>query len=150
MQKHFASKKANTMYRFLMRLVKLHAAAGKSGYLENPRGSMLWLTPGIKKLLRLSGFKLHTDMCQHGCLWKKRTSFLIWNASVELPLCKPLNHRCSATLKRHLELTGKSGSKLLTRAAQVYPRKLASALAPQLCSPKPAPPTCAPAVGNGS
>ena len=134
-----------------MRLINLHAAAGNSGYLVNPRGSMLWLTPGINKLLRLPGFKLvHTDMCQHGCLWKKRTSFLIWNASVELPLCKPLNHRCSATLKRHLELTGKSGTIFLTRAAQVYPRKLASALASQFCSPDPDPPTCTPAVGNGS
>ena len=114
-------RKANTMLKRSVQLIRKCLRLGKTGYLENPRSSMLWKTPDIQRLLCDSRVQLiHFDMCQYGTQWKKPTTLLVWG-------CRPFSllkcqHTgvCVRTKKPHLQLTGIGGKKFLTSQAQVY------------------------------
>ena len=122
----------NRMYYHAVRLIKQLIDLNVPGYLENPLTSMLWLTPGMQRLMRHPQVIVRTThMCQYGVPWRKATRFLFWCVDadkVDMPLCRMQNGRCSATGKQHLQLSGTSGSAFLTAQSQVYPRKLAALL----------------------
>ena len=46
------------MYRKAMKYTESSTTAGKPGWIENPRTSMLWKTSGVRKVLRLAAFVL--------------------------------------------------------------------------------------------
>lgn len=129
-------RRHNFMYRETMRLIRLHASLGGSGYLENPATSMLWLTRGVKRLLKLKGFRLLTfDMCQFQCAWKKPTKLLVWgewSEGLEVPRCSGKAGRCSRTHKPHYTLSGVANGRFRTSAAQVYPEALGEFLAERM------------------
>lgn len=114
--------KANVMLRGAYKMIKKCLKAGKAGFLENPKNSMVWHTPQIQKLLQDPRVQLvFCDMCQYGTQWKKPTGLLIWGCNpVVFQRCSAKQHLCSRTHKPHLSLTGISGKKFLTAQAQVY------------------------------
>ena len=126
----------NQMYRHAIKLINLCIEHGVCGYLENPLSSRLWRTPGIQKLLKSNkGWWTTCHMCQYGVQWRKATRFFFWGVpkdSIVLKTCTMHFGRCSATNKRHLDLSGKHGSRFWTAVAQVYPRELAKDLIIQL------------------
>jgi len=94
---------------------------------------MLFHVPAIKRLLkRKKAFLVVTHMCQYQVPWKKPTTFLIWGAplgSIQLHRCQ--GSRCSASGKKHLQLTGANRAGFMTRRAQEYPLQLAEHLIDQ-------------------
>ena len=131
-----AVKAGNAQYRHAMKLITLCLKHDVRGYLENPQSSRLFKTPGIQKLLRTrQAFLVTCHFCQYGTQWRKATSFLIWGVeprSVVLNTCSMCHNRCSASGKRHVQLSGLGGGKFKTAAVQVYPRRLAQHLMMQL------------------
>ena len=129
-------KLGNKMYRHAIRCIWKCIDKNIRGYLEQPATSLFWHTPGIKRLLRTGhAFLCTADMCQYGTQFKKPTTFLFWGvepSAIKLSRCCMVHNRCSRTGKKHVLLSGISGKRFLTRAAQVYPRDLASAVAEQL------------------
>jgi hypothetical protein len=129
-------KAGNSQYRHAMKLIKLCLEHGVRGYLENPQTSRIFRTPGIQRLIRLGlAFPVTCHFCQYHTQWRKATTFLIWGVepqSVVLKKCCMKGGRCSASGKRHLELTGFDKGKFRTSAAQAYPRALAQDLMGQL------------------
>ena len=128
-------RKHNFMYRKCMEYATLSINANRSGWIENPRTSMLWKTPGIKRLLRLGGRFVEAHFCQYGTSYKKATRFLVWgpkSGDVVLSTCCGRKGVCSRTGRKHIELTGIRRGKFLTSAAQVYPLGLCRSLMSQL------------------
>ena len=85
----------------------------------------MWLTSEVEALKKL-GAKLDLfDFCQYKEPWRKRTGLLnmgVDNFAENLKLCRPVEHRCGATNKRHLVLEGRDGQGVFwTRRAQAYP-----------------------------
>ena len=131
-------KDGNCMYRHATKVIQYCVKNQVPGYLENPATSRIWHTRGLRELRSKRGaFIVKTNMCQYGVQWMKPTSFMLWGIppqSVTLLRCHRTQQRCSATGKRHLQLTGTSKGGFLTRQAQVYPEKLAASLIAQLYS----------------
>ena len=134
----------NAMYRHAMQVIRESLHTGGRGYLENPRGSRLFRTPGIQRLIRLKqAFLVRCDFCQYGTVYRKPTVFLIWGVaigSVSLRTCSPVGGLCSATHKCHEVLTGKGSEGWRTRHAQAYPLPAARDLITQLSRAPPASP----------
>ena len=126
----------NAMYRHAVKLIMECTRLGIPGYPENPATSRIWQTRGLRTLAKGAfAYTVKTNMCQYGVQWMKPTTFLVWGileGAISLLRCRKCNQRCSATGKRHLQLTGVSKQGLLTRQAQVYPIILAASLVAQL------------------
>ena len=126
------------MLHCALRYIKLAVSLNLPGYLENPRASRLWKVPAILKLVKhgMARF-IDLDMCQYGVAWRKPTRLLVWCTPTDMDLCKchTKNNLCSRSGKRHLQLTGLSGGRFLTAAAQVYPKAFGEALAILLYGP---------------
>ena len=98
-------RKHNCMCRKCMEYATLSINAKRSGWIENPRTSMLWKTPGIKRLLRLGGRFVDAHFCQYGTSYKKATRFLVWgpkSGDVVLSTCCGRRGVCSRTGRRHV------------------------------------------------
>ena len=116
----------NIMVKNAIEYVKICLSKNIPGYIENPKTSMLWKVPWIRRQINKGVLLVNkVDFCQYGTAFKKPTIFLTWNFSVSLKTCTPNNCRCSYTGSFHETLTGISNWKFRTSAAQVYPRKLA-------------------------
>ena len=81
-------------------------------FLENPAGSMMWLTPRLQNLCQHhSSRRFVTDFCQHGARWRKRTRVQGWfvqpNDSLSLT-CSGHGGKCSRTDQFHIVLKGRS------------------------------------------
>ena len=57
----------NYMYRKAMQYAAGSIAGGNSGWIENPRTSMLWKTLGMRKLLRFAAVFADGICCQYEC-----------------------------------------------------------------------------------
>ena len=108
-----AVKAGNLQFYHAVGTIKKCIELGIPGYLENPRGSRVWFTPQIRRLVRKRLVVLvRADFCQYGTQWMKPTIFLVWGPnrfSVQLKTCSRCAGRCSATGKRHLVLSGSKG-----------------------------------------
>ena len=125
----------NLFMRFSVQFMVLCSVLGIGCTLENPGRSRLWLTPAVKRLLRMrtASFVLF-EMCMFGTPWKKTTGIAAVHVNVEL-----LSHyRCRGTRrgickfsgKTHVPLCGTdSRGQFRTKAAQVYPYGLCHSLA---------------------
>ena len=116
---------ANAMLKEIFALLKLCVKMRVPFVLENPGSSRLWLTSEVEAPNKL-GAKLDLfDFCQYKEPWRKRTGLLSFGVNKfcdELKMCRPIEHRCSATNKRHLVLEGRDGQGVFwTRRAQAYP-----------------------------
>ncbi len=126
-------REGNFQYRSAVRIIRACVRLGIPGYLENPRGSRVFLTPGIQRLLRegLIWF-CDFDQCQYGVPYQKTTRLLVWGVPPEafsLARCGGPRGFCSATGKRHIQLSGQNPDKTFrTQAAQTYPWDLAKAI----------------------
>ena len=117
----------NQQYRSAVRLIRSCLAFGIPGYLENPKSSRLWKTPGFIKLAKDPRIQLvHLDQCQYNCPYKKATTLMIWNVQRHLTLktCSGKGGRCSRTRKKHINLNNVA----LTKTAQEYSWSLATAI----------------------
>ena len=125
----------NRMVRNSIKLVRLAISLGIPGYLENPQTSIMFHVPGIKQLLKRGKvFMAVCHMCQYKVPWKKPTTFMIWGIpkdTVKLHKCTGVG-RCTASGKKHLQLSGAGKAGFLTRAAQAYPLALSRHLMPQI------------------
>ena len=125
----------NYMYRKAMKYAENSLRAGKSGWIENPRTSMLWKSAGVRKLLKLGAVFVDAHFCQYGCPYKKATRFLVWGQHrhrVVLSQCCRRKGICSRTGRKHIELSGLHRGVFRTSAAQVYPLQLCRSLMSQL------------------
>ena len=127
-------KSGNIMVKNAIEYIELCLENGTPGYLENPRTSMVFKVPKIRRWIDDGIVQFVVgDFCQYGTQWKKPTAFLVWNCpTICLHRCKCIGGRCSMTGKKHLILTGASKSGFLTKFAQAYPRKLAKHLISQM------------------
>ena len=78
------------MYRKSMKYAESGIVAGKSGWIENPRTSMLWKTAGVRKLLKIWAVVVDANCCQYGCPYRKATRFLVWGLAVVRLFCAVL------------------------------------------------------------
>ena len=101
--------------------------------IENPAGSMLWITPELKNLAAEQGsHRVEYDCCAFGCEYRKPSALLCSAAA----FCT-VSRTCpgTTTVHRHLELTGKEWNVHLkrmvykTKRAQEYPWALCTAYA---------------------
>ena len=133
-------KRGNAIYRQTLRTLKSCVAANIVAALENPIASFLWSTVGVRALLDSQLCFAHTlDMCAFGASWRKWTRIAFWNGPSILAhrgplLCRGRGGLCSFTGKPHVVLAGKARGAFLTSSAQVYPHRLAFALARSLAS----------------
>ncbi|CAK0820931.1 unnamed protein product [Prorocentrum cordatum] len=68
---------ANALTRFTIRLLKCCRQHNVRAVLENPRTSILWHVPGIRRLQDFFGFfKVEVDYCRYGAKWRKGTTLL--------------------------------------------------------------------------
>ena len=70
----------NVLFRRSMKLALASLLSGQSGYIENPRTSMLWKTRQIRKLLLNGAHFVDFDMCQFRRPYKKATRLLVWGS----------------------------------------------------------------------
>ena len=115
-----------------VRLIKLCLQLGIPGYLENPRSSRLFRTPGVLKLVH-EGKAIYrdADLCQFGVPYKKPTRVLFWGIKVPenvFARCTGSGGRCSKTGHKHINLRGKVGKRFLTTEAAMYPESFARAI----------------------
>ena len=126
-------REGNFQYRSCMRIIKKCLDVGVPGYLENPKSSRFFLTPGVKKLVSSGlGHLVDLDQCQYGAPYRKRTTLLIWGlppGSACFKMCTGRRGRCSRTNRKHVHLAGQQGGVFKTRAAQAYPQQMAAAIA---------------------
>ena len=116
----------NIMVRNAIEYIKICFERKIPGYLENPRSSMIFQVPWIRRKIKEGSLVANkVDFCQYGTPFKKPTTFLTWGFKVNLHTCTATNRRCSFTNSFHEVLTGISNGKFRTSAAQMYPRKLA-------------------------
>ena len=106
-------------------------------YIENPLTSRLWKTTEIKELLALPhSLFMQFYFCQFGEPWRKSTQLLVSRHADMRAIEKRCHFGrgfiCSATGKRHVQLTGAVGGVFMTARAQAYPRRLCRALARQI------------------
>ena len=125
---------ANTLLTYLKSFCKYCHRRRVPFYIENPLTSRLWKMPEIKELMALP----HTvtvvfDFCQYGEPWRKSTQLLVSRhadlRAIERRCHFGRGYVCSATGKRHQQLTGAQGGIFWTARAQAYPRKLCRAVA---------------------
>lgn len=116
----------NNHLKFSVRVFKLCIQLGIAVTLENPATSRLWLVSSLKRLVKSpSVHKLHTDYCQDGKPWRKRTSLMFSGVDLQpARVCSSTNGICSHSLKKHVQLCGSFNGKFLTLAAQPYPAAL--------------------------
>jgi hypothetical protein len=109
--------------------------------LENPQTSRIWYVTALHNLDKDARVQTYvTDFCRYGAKWRKRTRFMLGNCdnldAQRLNLKCQTRHFCCETHKAHIQLSGFAPSgQSWTRIAQVYPRKLAKALAHIIVSP---------------
>ena len=125
----------NKLHRSVIKWSTKSLIAGKSGYIENPIGSILWNTRGIRRLERLGARFLVVDMCQYGRQCKKATKLLVWGPAfddVEFLRCSGHKGICSRTRKKHVVLSGVQHGQFRSSAAQVYSLEFGRSMALQL------------------
>ena len=125
----------NNLYRHSMRYAKGSIVAGKSGYIENPRSSLLWRTRGVKRLLKLGAYFLDLDMCQYGRQYKKSTRLLVWGDAwnnVSFKRCHGKHGICSRTGRKHICLSGLQDGRWRSSTAQIFSRQFGDAVASQV------------------
>ena len=124
---------------FSIQLMRILKRLGRPCVIENPRASRLWFFPEVLALLREGALLLTMDMCAYGTKWRKRTGLLVTGID-ELSI-RNLSRRCGGsasccghTHRPHILLKGKDpqSGKNWTSLAQVYPRRLCSAIATAL------------------
>ena len=128
----------NYPLRQAVTIVKGSISAGRSGYLENPATSRVWIA--LSRLLRreLAAGKARiivAALCGYGTHFKKPTRLLIWGEFVDqlvLRRCGGKRGLCAHSGAPHLQLTGVTDGLLLTHHAQVYCEKFVADILEQL------------------
>ena len=128
----------NFQVRQAVRLIRLSLRSGKSGYLENPATSRVWIVLRrmfFRELSRGEVRIIQTDMCGYGTAFKKPTCLLIWgrySKGVCLRRCNGKGGLCGHSGVAHLQLTGVKDGVFLTHHAQIYCRRFVSDFLGQL------------------
>ena len=100
--------------------------------LENPATSLLWQVPQYVSLARSEEVKcMEADYCLYGMPWRERTRFMYARFDLTPAACRCSSRKgmCDRTGKRHVQLRGAQGGKLLTKLAEPYPAPLSRLLA---------------------
>ena len=125
----------NRQARSVIAMRRASIAAGTQGYLEQPRGSLMWHILRTKfNRETLTGVIriVPVDLCQYGVPWEKPASIMIWGKSAPaIPLKCCTGPVCSRTGLPHEKLSSpisvgdciKNG-RFRTSYAQVYPKSL--------------------------
>lgn len=137
-----SAARRSRMLRHAARLIKDSLWAGHSGYLENNRGSYMWII--LRRIFRRELFSgsmsiEHCCLCQYGAPFKKQTSLLIWNPTTRpcFKMCTGTKGLCSRTGRRHEQFSFTSNDDIAfcihkeafrIRIAQVYPKPFAKDL----------------------
>ena len=133
----FLAQCGNRMLRHEPKLMKALIRAVKSGYLENPLTSAVWLCLGrmFSSFVTSGGANFIVfGMCQYGTSWRKPTKLLVFGPrahQISLNRCNMEHGCCSRAQKPHQQLSSSTdcsfgilGNKTWrTSLAQVYPRK---------------------------
>ena len=102
---------------------------------ENPRSSLLWQLPELRRLFQQFGCHERVcDLCGFGARWRKRTLFVCHrlDESETRGLVRACTgkHSCSFSGQEHIRLSGNAPSGVAwTRVAQTYPQRLSTCLA---------------------
>ena len=120
----------NLLNQWLLRCRDLSLSSAAAFAVEAPDCAYFWLMPGwhfARKPGSLATFRV--DLCQFGCVWRKRTR-------VATNCCLASARLLCASQVRHLRLLSWSSSHRLpwTSVAERYPAGLADVLALGLCS----------------
>ena len=124
---------ANTLVRFLVRLIRMCRRIGKCISVENPASSKLWSNPLLERELYRSK-RTTLDYCAFHKPWRKRTIFQVWNSSALVHLnkyrCRLVNGVCQYSGCAHQILSGHApGGLAWTAVAEAYPTRLCTCLA---------------------
>ena len=140
------ARAGNRQVKHAIRTVKQCLRQGKSGYLENLVGSMVWYLLDRALSKEFKSGKLHFvvfDMCQYGTRWKKPTELLLFGPRakhVQLNRCQQQRGLCSRTMSTHDQLSSSvscaygilPNGAWRTSLAQVYPKAFIKSLLRQL------------------
>ena len=127
----------NRLLRITCRLCRVCHYAKVGWAIENPGYSRLWITEPMKNLIQQTRSTCTMlDFCQYNEKWRKRTR-IQHGGSAYLSqlekLCHMTNYCCSATGKRHYQLSGTNEKgEFKTHLAQAYPKRLVTAIASML------------------
>ena len=106
--------------------------------IENPWTSRAWKTKPFLSLTQRGAILQQVDFCQYKMPWRKSTGLLssgFPGLASCLHCCASHFGRCSATLKRHIILSGKDPNGVWwTMRAQPYPKALSDSIAVSLAS----------------
>lgn len=123
------TKVGNQTMFFTHKIIRLCISLSVPCFLENPVGSMIWLTPQLTRVCaHHSSRQFITDFCQHGARWRKRTRIQGWLSQDDSRLhltCHGRNGVCCRTGKHHITLKGQDpiSGQLWTHLAQPYPAR---------------------------
>jgi hypothetical protein len=121
---------ANRLWRSLARVLALACLLRIPWCLENPDSSRIFLTHEMSCLIEMGASLRILDQCQYGTPWKKRTRFVLFLLPFQALTCRGDHGLCSATLKRHIILSGRHpcGAHWIS-LAESYPVALCEAIA---------------------
>ncbi|CAE7384983.1 unnamed protein product [Symbiodinium sp. KB8] len=120
----------NARAKWILHLRGLCRQLGIAYWFSQPDTSFFWLVPGWEnESFPASSQTFRADLCQFGCLWRKRTRVALNSALAGARLL------CQAKV-RHLRLIGRSSAERLpwTSVAQTVPAGFADAVALAACA----------------
>jgi len=125
---------ANAQIKNAVAWIRCSCAQGVPGYLENGRRSLIWHHPLVLELIQEGLCWVSVlDQCQYETEYRKRTLLLVWGVpenAFDFLRCRAPRGICSRTGLAHLHLEGvDQNGRFKTAAAQVYPVKMAQAIA---------------------